>query len=433
MNTSAIAMYDRSRAFAEVVRANGGSPLRILIGASEKTARTKQGQVIITALCDILPRISERYVRIDLCLPPATYLLSEPGDSPPSMVQVFQSRLRAICSWGEFSVVSTPQAAYDFCISVGEKEWPLCHQTLYAHSRGWRCFVSSNPDSIDWDEGDFNPFACLATAALAAMMVYAKAESIDPSKVSQEVDGWSLLDFSISTSDGPPLPSTLNLGTVVQAGLGGSANALLWGLRYGPALRGRWVAFEHELLDLTNANRYLLVTPADAGLPKALVARREFACWQPLLQFNAVQGRIEDSWGNASADSIALATVDDEAIRVHLQQQYPALLLNVGTASQYLSLSRHPLSGMKRNGVPCAHCLYREPQSVERRQRESTVSFVTALVGALLGAELVKAVAFPEYALRYAWLGSVFQPTAASPYLPVKFFDCPTCSILKEG
>lgn len=425
-------VYDRSRAFATVVGAKGGSPLRILITSTEEWATTASGQLVLLALCDIIPRISERYTLIDLCVPEAAQSFSWEAQQGSPLASALHRRLKAVCPWGQFSIISAPKSTYDFCISVGATKWNASPQAVYLSTSGWRCFVSRDSRFISASGGNLNPFACLATAAFGAMAIYAEAEKLPPERVASEIHGWSLFDFSVSAPDGPPLPCELNVGTVVQAGLGGSANALLWALRFGPRLRGRWFAFEHENLDFSNSNRYLLMTPVDIDLPKALLAKREFEPWQLQLNFQAVQGRIEECCGQMPADATVLATVDDESIRIHLQRQYPALLLNVGTGSQYLSVSCHPLQEIRKDSAACVNCLFRDPQTVERRQREATVSFVSALLGALLGAELVKNLAFQYQKLRYAWLGHIFEPAAARPYLPAKFRDCPTCSILTE-
>ncbi|MCI0724934.1 MAG: hypothetical protein L0338_39120 [Acidobacteria bacterium] len=346
-------VYDRSRAFAAAVGATGGPPVRILIAANRDWATTTTGQLILLALCNILPRISERYSRIDLCVPEVPYIISRNSKRSASLPEVLHSRLTTVCPWGRFSVVRVPAIDYDFSLSVGSAKWNVSNQTVYLTANGWRCFVSRDQCLEPSSTAAFNPFTCLATAALGATAVYVAAENLSLDRVSREIRGWSLLDFSLSDWDGPPLPPNVDVGTIIQAGLGGSGNALLWALRYGPVLRGRWLAFEHEYLDLTNANRYLLMAPADDGLPKALLAKREFGGWHPNLAFNVVQGRIEECCGLTPSDSIVLATVDDETIRVHLQQRRPALVLNVGTGHQILSLTRHALASIQREDAPC--------------------------------------------------------------------------------
>ena len=427
MSTYDPIIYDRSRAFAKVVGAKGGQPLKLLITADETRASTKSGQTILSALCEILPRISERYTSIDLCLPRVPYLLHGEG-SAIHLDKILVTRLRDVCPWGTFTCVPTPLSNYDVSVHIGPFNSTNSQYTLYVHATGWRCFISRNQDGIDWRTGTFNPFSCLATAAIASSTVYAAMENISTRRSTGDILGWSLFDFTISSEDGPALPPELDLGTIVQGGLGASANALFWGLRLGPSLRGNWLAYEHEILDLPNANRYLLITPADVGLAKCAVVKREFTRWQKHLDFLPLEGRIEEKCRGDSVDSIVLATVDDEAIRVYLQNLNPKLLLNVGTQSQFLSLSRHPWNDISAHKAPCIQCLYPDPSVVGRRQREATVSFVSAMVGALLGSELVKTRVFPDAVLSYEWLGNIFQVPDVAPFKPARRKDCPICS-----
>src|SRR5262249_15143476 len=155
---------------------------------------------------------------------------------------------------------------YDHCIFIGKCTSLSARHVVYALASGWRCFVSENQINPTISLL-FNPFACFATAALAAMFVYRRAERIELLGLLplNEINGWSLLEYQNSEFDGPPLPTAINVGTVFQAGLGGTANALLSTLRFGPELLGHWFAYEHETADLSNWNRYLLMYPGDAN------------------------------------------------------------------------------------------------------------------------------------------------------------------------
>src|SRR5207249_4236922 len=151
---------------------------------------------------------------------------------------------------------------------------------------------------------------------------------------------------------------------------------LLWTLRHGPDLLGEWHAFEHEKLEVSNANRYLLMDPRDAGT-KARLAQARFGPLHPGLNFNVTEGRIESEVVGLLDSTLVLATVDDPQVRRTLQSRGAPLILNVGTNTQWLSVSRHELV-LIRNGGPCLGCFYGSHEQAPRRARESTLSFVVA-------------------------------------------------------
>ena len=122
---------------------------------------------------------------------------------------------------------------------------------------------------------------------------------------------------------------------------------------------------------------------------------------------------------------------DDPQIRVTLQRRGAGIILNVGTNTQWLSVSRHEVA-LIREGGPCVGCFYLSNEQAPRRARESTVSFVVALVGAMLGGELMKSYCFPQHALANSWLGNVFAPAGGRSLLRPATPNCETCSVIRN-
>lgn len=420
--------YDRSRAFAEIVGAAGGSSLHIVLRIAPEVASHANAQLLAAAICDILPRISERYINLDLCVPDCAVVLPR-ADSKSSLSEYLLRRLSEVCPWGNFRPSSNGSKHYDFCLSIGPGSCPA-DRTIWSWNERWCCFVNETGHPSSADPADRNPLSSLATAAIACMLLYARAESVAPLTLATKVHGWSLFDYCESAGDsGPSLPKQLRVGRIFQAGLGGTGNALLWALRFGPDLIGSWTAFEHEHIDPSNF-RYLLMKGSDPGISKSEVIRREFGFCHSGLNFRAIPEPAEHGYHVVSDRDVILATVDDPGTRVQLQRLLPNSIFSVGTASQCLSLSRHALEDIE-NGEACLECLYEAGQRPERRHREATVSFVLALLGALLGAELLKTLAWPHARIRNAWLGMVFNPAIARPYAPLKSRTCRTCTIIE--
>jgi molybdopterin/thiamine biosynthesis adenylyltransferase len=424
-------MYDRSRRFGDVVQAHGIGGLRLAIVIDKKIAASPTAQLIALAVCTIMPRISERYTSIDLCIPHQTVRIPRVKWKGP-LADYLLAELAAICPWGQFRAVEQLSDVYDHCIVIGQEAPVTARHIVYAVASGWRCFVSEIGPHFQQLLA-FNPSTCLATAALASMFVYRRAEHIEALVEQPEINGWSLLSYTESDDDGPALPLKLDLGEVRQAGVGGTGNALLWALRYGPELAGRWIAFEHEAADVTNWNRYLLLKYVDGleGRAKAEVALNAFQGTHPQLKFGVLPQRVEHFYGEFVRAKMVLATVDDPKVRVELQPYSRNVLLNVGTNSQCLSMSVHSAAKII-SGDACVGCLYGQNNQAERRQREATVSFVLALVGAALCGEFIKAYAFPEHLLSNSWLANIFYPASAKTALIPKVPQCSVCESLTK-
>lgn len=423
-------LYDRSYAFSRVVGAKGGSPIRIAISIDPRVIADPTAQLIATSLCNLVPRVTERYTNVDLCIS-RDQKTTIPRLRESSLFLFLQETLRGACLGGIFEEVGSSKTTYDYCFVIGEECDVLARCTIYVWASGWRCFVSKRRSLRRPLPGtSVNPFSAVAAASIASMILYHHAEGLNERFHSDEINGWSLFDYRLSEDDGPVLPGSIDVGRVIQAGLGGTAQALLWTLRHGPELRGEWHGFEHETLDISNANRYSLMSPTDQG-SKALLALDSFGSVHPGLDFRATEGRIESTVGGLLDSTLVLATVDDPQVRVALQNRGAGVILNVGTNSQCLSISRHELH-LIREGGPCVECFYGSNEQAPRRMRESTVSFVVALVGAVLGAELVKSYSFPENVLTNSWVANVFAPAEGRMWLRPPSPNCATCSMIRS-
>jgi hypothetical protein len=423
-------LYDRSYTFSRVVNARGGPPLRIALCIDPKLTADPTAQLIAVAICNLLPRITERYTNVDLGISSQQQQLVIPRTSAEDLLRYLARTLRAATLCGQFREECEPNAIYDYCIVVGEDCNVTAKTVIHVWASGWRCFASKGRLATTCRAQEvLNPFACLAAASIALMILYHDAEGLQEFLHADAVDGWSLFDYTLSSDDGPELPQQIEVGQVVQAGLGGTANALLWALRYGPSLLGNWRGFEHEMLETSNANRYSLMDATDLG-SKALLAQRRFGTVHGALHFEVVSDRIELKCDSLRDATLVVATVDDPQIRVALQTLGAGTILNVGTNSQWLSISRHEREAI-RDGGACVECMYGENEQAPRHLRESTVSFVVALVGALLAGEFVKSYCFPRWVLSNSWLSNVFYPAQARTLLRPCVENCGTCLAIR--
>lgn len=420
-------IYDRSYRFAVAVGAKGGPPLRLVLSITPECAHLPTTQLIAKAVCNLLPRISERYVLLDLDVP-ETALVTLPRTAQTNLRDHLFTTLTNCAPHGIYHVAEA-LASYDYCFVIGNYTAISARRYVYAWSSGWRCLIAPDASAITITCRSLNPFSCLAAAALAVMTVYHRAEGLNEFLFNDTIVGWSLFDYSISDDGGPDLPRLIDVGRIVEAGLGGTANALFWALQYGPELVGEWIGYEHEDLEPSNI-RYLLMNATDSG-SKASLLQRKFAGLHPKLQLVPVADRFENCVENLLDVKLGLATVDDPGVRVELQRRGVPVLLNVGTANKVLSATRHEVARIRDEGAACLGCFFGNQHQVIRREREATLSFVVALVGAILGGELVKSYCFPTDVLAGSWLGCVFYPHLGRATLVPAAPSCSTCGELR--
>src|SRR5260370_15223544 len=117
-NTMNPKFYDRSRRFAEVVQAAGGPFLRIAISMDKALAGCNVAQLIALAAGTILPRISERYTSIDLCLPAQEITLPRIKETG-GFGEYLLKEMKAICTLGQIRSVRKLTVKYVHFISIG--------------------------------------------------------------------------------------------------------------------------------------------------------------------------------------------------------------------------------------------------------------------------------------------------------------------------
>jgi hypothetical protein len=193
----------------------------------------RPAQVIAAAICNLLPRITERYTSVDVCVDGDVEVVIPRIPSGAFLPHLISTLTRA-CPRGQFESGQACGKDYDYCVVVGNECGVVARKVIYVWASGWRCFVSACKRTAGgWRQRKLNSFACLAAAALAVMTLYHNAEGLTEMLHTEEINGWSLFDYSLSVEDGPDLPESISVGKVVQAGLGGTGNALLWALRSG--------------------------------------------------------------------------------------------------------------------------------------------------------------------------------------------------------
>lgn len=245
---------------------------------------------------------------------------------------------------------------------VGETAVKAEGSVAYVGSDGWTFRISPSRPMGCGDSG--NPFgaavaACIGVANVfrAVMKPYLRRALPDA-----EFSG-SLIDWSPTTesSTGPSLDDVVvEIDETLLGGVGAIGNAAVWALARVPDLKGELVLIDHQDVDLTNLQRYLLTDQSSVEALKVDLAARQLRQWHGNLVVRAEPKR----WGEYLRErndwliERVLTAFDTPAARISAQAALPRRLLNAWTQLGDLGVSRHLAFGRS----PCVACLYPQRQ-----------------------------------------------------------------------
>jgi hypothetical protein len=236
----------------------------------------------------------------------------------------------------------------DYGISVGTNPYPRCTQPVFAGSKGWDALTSFERPFRSADETS-NPFGSGAAACLAVGEVFRQVFG-----VGDEPSG----DVVLSTLDLASEPSAENvpleradIGQSVLVGVGAIGNAIVWALGR-TSLRGTLHLVDHQQVELSNVQRYVLCGRSDENQSKVNLAAR-------FLQGELLSVTHEMDWAHfVEAEghrwSRVLVALDSAQGRRDVQASLPQWIANAWTQPGDLGVSVHPWT---KDGA-CLACLY---------------------------------------------------------------------------
>jgi hypothetical protein len=238
-------------------------------------------------------------------------------------------------------------------IVVGKTGFAGDMTRIFAGSDGWRALISQ--DGPVGSGSTTNPFgpgaaACFATANVFRFIF---AQQLTRGDLDRHIDV-SMFDYQQAGVPGPLLPDDINLGDAYLAGLGAIGHGAMWALCRLPGLTGTLHAVDHDTVDLSNLQRYVMALQKDVDRPKSQLARG-------LLKRGSLRVPAHPmTWGDyvtsrqkRSFERVAVA-MDNAADRIGLQASLPRWIVNAWTQELDLGISRHEFG----NGNACLACLY---------------------------------------------------------------------------
>lgn len=233
-------------------------------------------------------------------------------------------------------------------IVVGRVDEPPAG-AIHTWASGWVATVS--PDLKCTDEAvPAVAFASAAAACLTAGQLFLEAVAGGaPLATRRDV---SLLDFRGGGCDrGMP---DVDLGAVALIGVGAVGNAAAWTLSKAAGIGGTLHLVDHEEVDLSNLQRYVLPGDADVGASKVeLAARALSTSGLQAVPHPQTLDEFVDAHPTFPFPS-AVVAVDNIEGRRQTQAMLPRLVVNGWTSDSGLGASWHRFG----DDAPCLACLY---------------------------------------------------------------------------
>lgn len=250
--------------------------------------------------------------------------------------------------------IGTDTSATAAILAVGDTVVKATAPVVYMGSDGWVARISSLGPVKSGDS--LNPFGAAAAACFGAANIFRLLfDAHLPDGKIDESFSLSLLNYDPLSAEpyNPPL-KPIDLGESYVVGIGAVGNGALWALARTPELSGVLHVIDHETVELSNLQRYVLTTQKDIDRPKVLLAEEHFAGTsidvRPHRQKWGEFLRNVPAW---NFERIAVA-VDNAEDRQAIQAALPKWVVNAWTQPGDLGVSRHGFIG----DDACLTCLY---------------------------------------------------------------------------
>lgn len=250
-------------------------------------------------------------------------------------------------------------------IGFGETVVATRAPVVYLGSAGWVARLSSEEPIGSGSTS--NPFGAAAAACLGAANVFRLLFAhYLPGGAPDTVIDLSLLDLQPNA----PAPANPGLGPIsigesVLVGLGAIGNAAVWTLARTPKLSGRLDLVDHETVDLSNLQRYVLTGQESVDVAKVDLCVDVLAATDLEVRGHRVRwGEYLPGRNNWYLPRVAVA-LDSAEDRRAIQAALPGWIINAWTQPFDLGVSRHSFVG----DDACLTCLYFPDESEKSEEQ----------------------------------------------------------------
>ncbi|WMN12112.1 E2 ligase fold family C protein [Marivirga salinae] len=224
---------------------------------------------------------------------------------------------------------------------------------FYLGSDNWTAlFSTTRPQSFAFSK---NPFGASIAACIAASNLF---RSVFEKELKFTIDDnvrFSILDqyyganFNIKTEN-------LDLDEFDLVGIGAIGSATVWALSKLKGLKGRINLIDHEKLDKSNLQRYILFNETDENKWKVDVAKKHLNDnkFKPVSYKKKWANYIGEDYKGSCTSKMVLVAVDSKEERINIQSSLPQKIINAYTDDSRVGISRH-LNFIEDS---CLACIY---------------------------------------------------------------------------
>lgn len=246
--------------------------------------------------------------------------------------------------------ISSDIEKVNHCIIVG-KSTVNVKNPFYIGSKGWICKLNRHKPVESGNSK--NPFGAAAAACFGAANVFRSIfqEQLPNGSPDEEIN-LSLLDYENNGTN--KILGPVRLEDWYFVGLGAVGNGMIWTLSRIGTLTGRVHIIDHEKVELTNLQRYVLMKQMHLGDVKVEVAKKYIANSRLEVIANATKwSKFLSENGTHKLKHVAVS-VDSAEDRIAVQASLPYYIVNGWTQIGDLGVSRHHFN----DDNACLACLY---------------------------------------------------------------------------
>jgi hypothetical protein len=227
---------------------------------------------------------------------------------------------------------------------------PRFETTYFAGSHGWDALLSVREPVRTGSSP--NPLGAGAAACLAVRNIFAHLLLAESERLKSDVRLSTFLCENGETPTDIPNDNWRLTGEAALVGVGAVGNATVWTLGRSP-VRGTIHIVDHESLELSNLQRYVLAGRADEARPKVDIAKQCFISELKCIPHQVKWAEFVQECGYAWQH--VLVAVDSAADRCSVQAGLPEWIANAWTQPGDLGVSVH---GRFDGTGACLACLY---------------------------------------------------------------------------
>lgn len=274
-------------------------------------------------------------------------------------------------------------------------------EIFYVMSSGWTSYLSRTAP-VDWSEIESNHLVAAFTAALVFGELFKSVVKDDVVNIElRDEYTFSFIDSNEIPVNLPKLPNSLDIN-LVMVGAGGVGQSIAYLLNQFD-LFGNIRFIDHDQIDVSNLQRYILTTPRTIGVPKSILLNNYFSKQHFLYRnYNIQQWNVALTLVPSlfSSEEIIIS-IDNKRGRNEVQASLPKIIWNAwtGTAEGELTygFGKHEFG----NSYECLACVYFPKVNNSSTQKEFNAR-ILGLTAQQLQSKIDQNMTFSEKDLKYS-------------------------------